>query len=65
MIKPETASEQLFFTTARLRCRKLNEEWSGTGFFFKVPVASGPDQILLATNRHVLSPPDIGDVEDL
>jgi hypothetical protein len=65
MIKPGTASEQLFFTTARLQCHKSDKAWSGTGFFVRIPVTNGPEQTVLVTNQHVASPPGIGDVEDL
>lgn len=63
MLKPETALEQLFFVTARLQCQKAAEGWSGTGFWVYVPLSDGTNQALLVTNRHVVSPPKLGDAE--
>jgi hypothetical protein len=54
MIEPTSVAEQLFFVTARLRCRAGGRAWSGTGFFVHVPVANGDDQMVIVTNRHVL-----------
>ncbi len=63
MITPRTATEQLFFVTAHLQCQKPGNGWSGTGFFVRVPITHGDDQVLLITNRHVLSDPDLGTAE--
>jgi hypothetical protein len=63
VLKPETAAEQLYFVTARLQCTKSGKTWGGTGFFVHVPVASGEPQVVLITNRHVLSHPDYGSAE--
>jgi hypothetical protein len=65
VIKPETAMEQLFFTTARLQCQKSDEAWSGTGFFTTIPVTNGDDQAILVTNRHVVSSPGIGNADEI
>jgi Trypsin-like peptidase domain len=65
MLKPVTPAEQLFFVTARLQCQKANNAWSGTGFFVTVPLSDGGNQLLLVTNRHVVSPPEFGDADQL
>jgi V8-like Glu-specific endopeptidase len=65
MIAPETPKDDLFFVTALIRCEKAGDEWLGTGFFVRVPTTSGIDQLLLVTNRHVISDPDLGDADKI
>src|SRR5260370_39127989 len=63
MITPRTATEQLFFVTAHLQSQKPGNGRRGTRFFVRVPITHGDDQVLLITNRHVLSDPDLGTAE--
>jgi V8-like Glu-specific endopeptidase len=65
LLKPETPAEHLFFITARLECEKSGDRWEGTGFFVRVPIRDGDDQLILVTNRHVLIDEDLGPAETI
>jgi hypothetical protein len=54
-IAPVTLSEQLLYSTVRLACGNS----VGTGFFFHATL-HGRHMPLLVTNRHVISPSDLG-----
>jgi hypothetical protein len=65
MLKPETPAEHLFFVTAHLECETPSASWEGTGFFVRVPVKNGPDQLILVSNRHVFIDDDDGPAETI
>lgn len=65
MIAPESPKERLFFTTALVRCANASGEWIGTGFFIRVPIVNEPDHLILATNRHIIRNPTLGDADTI
>jgi hypothetical protein len=65
LLRPETPAESLFFVTAHLMCDAPGGSWNGTGFFVRVPVRKGPDQLLLVSNRHVFAHKELGDAETI
>jgi V8-like Glu-specific endopeptidase len=65
VIAPESPKERLFFTTALVRCTKAGTVWTGTGFFIRVPIVNEPDHLILATNRHVVRSPTLGDADTI
>lgn len=56
-MRVETQSEHLFFTTVYITGRKLDQEWTGTGFIMRYETGIGYVDIMV-TNKHVLEGAD-------
>lgn len=56
MFDMKWASSKLLFTTARLRCERVDgSESLGTAFFFRFDLSDRPAVTVLVTNRHVVA----------
>lgn len=60
-MRAETLAEQLFFTTCHLKAQSKAQEWTGTGFMYKVQTDKGPVDFMV-TNKHVLQDAEVLEV---